>query len=246
MKTSNSTKKEIVVKGEYDTTPFITVSESDILTQDDIKTLIPLKAELQEAFVKSQAFRTRTEMEVSVLNDIKFPTPSSKYWQAMREQNVMFTQLVLLSFDYRKNQVNIEILKRDIEKEADLLKKKLLQINIDKKLFIGKSQEKTAKARIRELIAWSQIKEREAKLMKETELLEVDNHQLVSYTKRWIKQSMEMGSGGSPPERQNLLGQLRSGILGCIDKGIIDDVLNGFSIDVKDKIREEYGIKDSK
>lgn len=231
-----------IKKGELNITPFNIIQNSDILTKDDFDLLIPLTGELQETFKKSQVFRTRTEMEVSVLNDIKHPTPSSKYWQATREQNVMFNELVMLSYEYRKNLVEIKKLQRNLEKEKDVLEVELLIIEIDKKMFTSKNQERTAKDRIRELKAWSEIKLREATKMTPEELADVDNHQLISYTKRWINQSITMGGNGSPAERQNLLGQLRSGILLCIEKGIIENVLDGFPKEIILKIKGEYNL----
>ena len=64
------------VTEEYNKTPFNIIQNSDILTQEDLDKLIPLTQELKENFNKSQVFRMRTEMEVSVLNDIKFLTPN--------------------------------------------------------------------------------------------------------------------------------------------------------------------------
>jgi len=243
MKFFNKNNETELIKGKYDETPFNIIQHSDILTKEDFTDLQVLTSELKETFIKSQVFRTRTEMEVSILNSIKHPTPSSKYWQSVREQNVMFHELVMLSYEYRKNIIKIKKIKKLIEKETDDLEKELLQIEMEKKMFILKNQEKIAKDRIRELKAWSEIKEREAQSMSEEELIEVDNHQLISFTKRWIKQSIIMGVNGSPSERQNLIGQLRSGILSCIDKGILDRVLEDFSIEVKVKIKEEYNIK---
>ena len=232
-----------IKKRKITVVPFNIIKQSNILTTNDWNNLASLAPELQTTFIKSQVFRTRTEMEVSVLNDIKFPTHSSKYWQAMREQNVMFTELVMLSYEYRKNLIEIKIKKREMDKEKDNLKKELLKIEIEKKIFISKKQERVAKDRIRELKAWSEIKKREANYMSKDELEEVDNHQLISYTKRWIKQSILMGSNGSPAERQNLLGQLRSGILLCIRKGVLDSVLKGFDFNIQNKIRKEYKVK---
>jgi hypothetical protein len=40
------------------------------------------------AFHHVQMYRTQTEMEISVLSDVHFPTPDSKYWQTVREMNV--------------------------------------------------------------------------------------------------------------------------------------------------------------
>jgi len=230
-------------KGELNITPFNIIQGSEILTKEDIDILLPLTAELQETFKKTQVFRTRTEMEVSVLNDTKHPTPSSKYWQAMREQNVMFNELVMLSYEYRKKLVDIKKLERDIPLQTDELEKELKQIELEKERFVAKNQERTAKDRIRELKAWSEIKERESKLMDKEELGAVDNHQLASYTKRWIKQSIIMSKNGSPAERQNLLGQLRSAIMLCIEKGIIENVLDGFPKEIGQKIKQEYNLK---
>ena len=224
------------------TTLLDTINQSSLLSVQDIDSLEALSGELQETFIKTQVHRTRTEMEVSVLNTTKFPTPSLKYWQAMREQNVMFTELVMLSFEYRKNNVEIKILERDIRKEEDGLGKELLQIELEKKTFIGKQQERVAKARIREIKDWSNIKEREAAQMSQEDLAEVDNSQLIGYTKRWINQSIIMGGNGSPSERQNLLGQLRSGILACIDKGILNKVLEGLAPQIQEQIKKEYRI----
>ena len=38
-----------------------------------------------------------SEMEISVLDIMKHPTSESRYWQSMREQNVIFQELVMLS-----------------------------------------------------------------------------------------------------------------------------------------------------
>ena len=97
-----------IQKGELSKTPFNIIQNSDILTKEDLDILTPLTKELQESFKKSQVFRTRTEMEVSVLNNLKFPTPAAKYWQSVKEQNVMFSELVMLSYEYRKNIVEIK------------------------------------------------------------------------------------------------------------------------------------------
>jgi hypothetical protein len=52
-----------------------------------------------------------------------------------------------------------------------------------------------------------------------------------------------MGDSGSPSERHNLQGQLRSGILLCISKGIIESAIEDFSEEIRTKIREEYQLK---
>lgn len=231
-----------IQKGELSKTPFNIIQNSDILTREDLDVLTPLTKELQESFKKSQVFRTRTEMEVSVLNDLKFPTPAAKYWQSIKEQNVMFSELVMLSYEYRKNIVEIKKLQRDLEAEEDVLESELIQIEIEKKLFVLKNQEKTAKDRIREIKAWSEIKERESALMEKGDLSDVDNHQLISYTKRWINQVQNLDASTPVAERNNLLGQLQSGISKCIELGIIDRVLKGQPEFIINKIKQDYNL----
>ena len=215
---------------------------SELLTKDDLNTVARLKNELVQTLKKTQVHRTRTEMEVSVLNDTKFPTPASKYWQALREQGVMFEELIFLNFEYRKKMVEVKILERKFEKEGDDLERELLKIEIEKEKYTLSAQERVAKARIREINDWSEIKERELKLMNGEDVEDVDHHQLISYTKRWIQQSLLMGGNGSPAERQNLLGQLRSGILASIKCGVLHVVLNDFDSNVQKQIKSEYGV----
>jgi hypothetical protein len=209
------------------------IESSKILKQEDLKQLSGLKNELQDMFLNVQIFRTRTEMEASILNDLKHPTPDSKYWQAMREQNVMFQELVMLSYEYRKNQVEIKILQKKVDFESDELEKELLQIEIEKKQFIGINQERTAKDRIREIQEWHEIKESLRPFMTAS-LTDVNEHQLISYTTRWINQLTGMSEATSISERNNLLGQLDKGLKLCREKECMNKVLAMFP-DPKDR-----------
>ena len=197
------------------------IESSNILKSEDWMQLSELSSELQDMFLNVQVFRTRTEMEASILNDLKFPTPDSKYWQSMREQNVMFHELVMLSYEYRKNQVEIRILERKIATENDELEKELLQIEIEKKQFIGINQERTAKDRIREIREWHEIKV-SLKPDMTASLTDVNEHQLLSYTARWINQLMGMSETTSISERNNLLGQLDKGLKLCRERGCME------------------------
>lgn len=216
-------------KGQINNEPFEIIKSSEILTSLDLSRLEPLKEELVETFKKSQVFRTRTEMEVSVLNDLKFPSHASKYWQSVREQNVMFVELANLSYEYRKKLVEIKKLERALSTEKDELEVELKKIEIEQEHFNLIQMEKTAQDRIREIEEWSEIKEREAKEMTEEELKDVNNHQLVSYTQRWIRQAIAMGNNGSPAERQNLIGQLESGLKICKKNNLLEEVKSGLS-----------------
>ena len=96
------------------------------------KKMVP---ELQDNWIKRQMFRTETEMRFSVLSDNKYGTNAAKYWQSVREQNTHFENLMHLSFEYRKNDVEIKKLQREIKKEKDSLKKELQQIELEEKLY---------------------------------------------------------------------------------------------------------------
>ena len=105
-----------------------------VLKEEDAKAIVTLKEELTDTWTKKQIFRTETEMRISVLNDGKHPTQASKYWQSVREQNAMFEALMGLSFDLRRNQVNILRLERKLQQaieKGDDLKQMEIQIDLD-------------------------------------------------------------------------------------------------------------------
>ena len=218
------------------------LASTDLLGLDDLGALKDVQREIVETLDSMQMFRTRTEMEISILNDTKFPTPASKYWQALREQGVMAQELIQLSFEYRKKVVEIKILEKKYEEEQDDLEQELLKIEIEKEKYMLSNQERQAGARLREILDWSKIKSREMAKMTSVETEHAEQHQLISYTKRWIQQSILMGNNGSPAERQNLLGQLRSGLSACIEFGLLDTVLEGFDPKIKQQITTEYGV----
>lgn len=159
----------------------------NILSEDEVKDFKAMKAELQDTWVKKQMFRTETEMRISVLNDLKHPTPAAKYWQAVREQNVFFEQMVFLSFDYRRNEVEIKKLNKKIAEEKDELEKESLQIDLEQKTFDKASMELTAKDRMRELRLWSKLKDELVKQDPNFDKNNVDTHQKDSLPKRLFK-----------------------------------------------------------
>jgi len=159
----------------------------NILSEDEVKDFKAMRLELQDTWIKNQMFRTETEMRVSVLNDLKHPTVAAKYWQAVREQNVMFEQLIFCSFDYRKNEVEIEKLEKAIKEEKDPLEKKLKEVHLDEKLYGRAHMELQAKDRMRELKLWSHLK---SELIKEDPNFDKQNvatHQKESLPKRLLQ-----------------------------------------------------------
>lgn len=209
---------------QYGATTFDIIKGASILEDEDFKSIENLQEELLDVFKYSQVFRTRTEMDISVLNDLKHPTPDSKYWQAMKEQNVMFTELVKLSYEYRKTLIEIKKLERDKKSCEDALECELMDIEIEKYLFACKQQERVAKDRIREIVEWQKIKEELRPFLVYSDT-DVNEHQLDSYTKRFINQQNVMGVNGSPSEKSNLLGQLNTAMKKVKERGDVGGIL---------------------
>ena len=179
---------------------------SDILDVEDVKEFKSLIPELKDTWKKKQVFRTETEMRFSVLSDNKYPNRASKYWQCVREQNTHFENLVHLSFDSRKNEVEIEKLKIKITKEKNKLDKQLLQIELEEKVDSKASMELVAKHRMREVATWSKLKKEFHDGSFDDK--DVNSHQAESYKIRLEHQKATLTPGSSQPEVFNVLGQL--------------------------------------
>jgi hypothetical protein len=181
---------------------------TNILDKEDVKEFKKLIPELQDTWHKKQMFRTETEMRFSVLSDNKYPTKAAKYWQSVREQNTHFENLVHLSFDARKNEVEIKKLQRDIKKEKDPLEIELKQIELEEKLYAKAQMELVAKHRMREVATWSKLKKEfdDDNFDKQ----DVNTHQAHSYMLRLQHQKNTITPGTSQPEVFNVLGQLET------------------------------------
>ena len=181
---------------------------SDILDVEDVKEFKSLIPELKDTWKKKQVFRTETEMRFSVLSDNKYPTRASKYWQCVREQNTHFENLMHLSFDARKNDVEIEKLRTKIKKEKDKLEKQLLQIELEEKVYSKASMELVAKHRMREVATWSKLKKEFYDGSFDDK--DVNTPQAQSYKIRLEHQKATLTPGSSQPEVFNVLGQLNT------------------------------------
>ena len=197
----NKEKRNIATKLETES-KYLT----NILDKEDVKDFKKLIPELQDTWMKKQMFRTETEMRFSVLSDNKYPTKAAKYWQSVREQNTHFENLVHLSFDARKNEVEIKKLQRDIKKEKDPLEAELKQIELEEKIY-GKAQmELVAKHRMREVATWSKLKKEFDD--NNFDKKDVNTHQAHSYMLRLQHQKNTITPGTSQPEVFNVLGQI--------------------------------------
>jgi len=180
----------------------------NLLSEGDAQTLKVLSSELKDAWNKKQIFRTDTEARISVLNDGDFPTKASKYWQAVREQSSMFDQLVIMSFDLRRNYLKKEKILKQIENTTDEFKKRELQIDLDQVNYFIANSEHVAKDRVRELQMWSNIK---------TELndgsfdsQDVNQHQAQSYRLTLQNRVSALNEKSDSSEIINALGPLQT------------------------------------
>ena len=178
---------------------------TNLLDPEQAQDFKALTSELRDTWTKKQICRTKTEMEISVLQDAKYPTNAAKYWQCVREQNGFLENLVTMSFEFREREINLEqeIIKRD--KEKDLLKKKLNQVEIDRLRFEIAQMQLTAKDRMREIKEWSQFKKKYNDGTFDDK--NVDTHQLETLGKVYKNKRNTLTPYSPQPEVFNVLGQ---------------------------------------
>ena len=172
------------------------IRDGDILEKDDMKSVANLSKELQRVFEVHQMWRTETEMRYSVLNDVKFPTPASKYWQSIREQNVFWENLVQLSCDYQKTQGELELLEIEYDEikgksKKHMAQRKIKDADIKQKQFGLMQMRLQAHDRVREIKLWEKIKEEQLE-KGDFDINDVNKHQAESYAKRW-EEEMKVG-----------------------------------------------------
>jgi hypothetical protein len=183
-------------------------SLNNLLDAEDVSKFKELTGELRDTWTKKQVFRTETEMRMSVLQDAKYPTKASKYWQCVREQNVFLENLMSLSFDARRNEVKLKKLKQKLEKEKDPIKRELCQIDIDEKTYSVANMQLVARDRMREIKLWSVLKKEFNDGSFDTK--DVNRHQLDSYAIIMKNKAETLTQGSSQPEVFNVLGQLQT------------------------------------
>ena len=181
---------------------------NNLLEQNDLTDFKGMVEELRDTWTKKQVFRTETEARFSVLQDNRYPTKASKYWQCVREQSSYLDNLMTLSFDYRRNEAKIKWLEKKTESEQDEYKLTKYQIDLDEAKFGKASMEKTAKHRMREIKMWSGLK----KEFNDGSFndKDVNAHQLESYGMQYHEKAKTLNANSSDTEIFNVMGQLQS------------------------------------
>ena len=170
--------------------------------------LAELKEELQDTIQKVQKYRTETEMRASVLNDASHPTPASKYWQCVREQNVMYEQLRIQSYEYRRREAKILGMKDKIKKSKDKYEKMELQVDMEEMEWSLENIKHSANDRVREIKLWSKIKEELDDGSFDTQ--DVNAHQSISLQLQLQNRLNTLTPGSSQAEVLNVVGPLKT------------------------------------
>ena len=181
---------------------------NNLLSTEEISDFKAMTEELRDTWTKKQMFRTETEARFSVLQDNRYPTKGSKYWQCVREQSSYLDNLMTLSFDYRRSEAKIKYLEKKISTEKDEYKLTKYEIDLDEARFGKASMEKTAKHRMREIKMWSKLKlEFNDGSFNDKD---VNEHQLESYRLMYQGKAKNLTSSTSEAEVFNIVGQLSS------------------------------------
>ena len=183
-------------------------SLNNLLDPEDVKEFKAMTTELRDTWTKKQVFRTETEMRMSVLQDMKYPTKAAKYWQCVREQNVFLENLMSLSFDCRRSEAKVKWLEKKVESETDEYKLEKYKIDLDEARYGLANMQLVARDRMREIKLWSTLKKEFDDGTFDTK--DVNRHQLESYHQIMKNKAETLTTGSSQPEVFNVLGQLKT------------------------------------
>ena len=171
-KTSLKKRKEEIEQAEKDSFELALFKDLPFLNEDKLKALNEIKSDLIDGFKKREWGRPKYLMEVSVLKDMKFPTPDAKYWQCILERDVQFQNLLFSALDFKEKMAEIEekdaeidtLMKNNHDRLA-LAKIKRLEVQKQRLMLQLALMRKEAEERVREIMDWTAlIKEVETKL----------------------------------------------------------------------------------
>jgi hypothetical protein len=171
----NSKGAVIIMQKEKNETSLVLLKDLGLVKKEDMEFLLNNSENFQDRYARSSLFRSKFEMEASVLNDMVHPTIDSKYWQAIGEQAVHVKELIRLGHNGKKTEAEIKLFKAIIEELKDLKEQAIVdnkpqyvidkydaridkkQIEIEEKKFSLTECEKVAKERIKEIKNWEEI-----------------------------------------------------------------------------------------
>ena len=166
------------------------IQNTEILNDTDLQKLTDLMPVLNDIDRKNPIFRSRNQMEVSVLNPVAFPDESAKYWQCVREQHVMFQNLLDLTFEWDKVIANIELAQIDLDEiphdKRYNARVRIKKAEIRQLQFALHNFKRTAKDRVREIIEWERLKQKQIEKDPSIDTQNANTNQLESMKKRYV------------------------------------------------------------
>ena len=184
------------------------MKDFSLLPEKYNKDMIELSAELNDTVQKRQIYRTETEMRISVLNNGSHPTKASKYWQCVREQSMMYEQLRINIYEFRRRQAKILGLKDKKNKSDDQYEQMELQVDIEEMEWSLENIKQQAMDRVRELKLWSKIKKELNDGSFDTK--DVNTHQAETLELQLQNRLNALTSGSSQGEVLNVIGPLQT------------------------------------
>ena len=166
------------------------IEHTEMVSDTDLQKLNELMPVLHDIDKKNPIFRSRNEMEVSVLNPVSFPDESAKYWQCVREQANMFENLVDQSFEYEKLAANLELAQIDLEEiphdKRYNARSMLKKAEIKQLQFALHNFKKNGKDRVREILEWERLKQKQIEKDPSIDTQNPNTDQLESMKKRYV------------------------------------------------------------
>lgn len=196
-----------------------------LLDEQDRAFLATAAPRCEEDWRKRQIFRTESEARASVLDDLHFPTADAKYWQAVREHAQMAEQLVLMGFEWRRNELALARAGLRMAEATDPLVREEAAIERDECLFRRASLRQVAADRVREIRLWQRLQDE--LLPSVADSVDPDTHQAVSLARRWLLAVQHLGPAANPAEVENTVGQAVSFTRLAARQGRLDAVLAG-------------------
>jgi len=205
---STTSDKQLKVRSD-------TYTNVESLLGDGYKDFLTILDDCETSWDKRQIFRTEVEMRFSVLNDGRHPTPAGKYWQAVREQYTMYNAIQMSSFQFRREEINLARLERQMaalleDSEHDKLDVDALQIDIEETEFSLLNYRKEASDRLRELKMWIALKEECVKADPTFDRDDVNNHQWITLRRTLENRKAALTPGSNQSEVINVLGPLKT------------------------------------
>jgi len=215
---------QVALQDTYRERADLALREAGILPPEALQELERLMPALADTWRKRQLWRTETEMRLSVLNDIKHPTPASKYWQAVREQAVFADQLVHLCYDYLAKQAELDALTAEADitdhlaeqtQEADhqrlyRAQARMKRVEAARAEYLLADMRLAALDRLREVRLWEKLKAEQVAAARAAgepfDTTDPNTHQRASYLEQWRREAAVMANGNEAV--RNLLAKL--------------------------------------